>query len=250
MKFEEARMIGGQRFDRVASVLALLGALAVMVANVVGVWLHPETGFFADTISNLAAGRHSWVLDGALLLFALGMAAVGAAMWRYRLDGTLWRVGSTLTVLVAAAIVVIALYEEYGDGDPGGVTIHLEVVIGMALAFTLTTWIVAPGLYRVGSRWSALSHAARARLAAARPRLLPRARRLGRARRARCRRPHGRVGAGHGPLRRQAARGGQPVGRARGRLGGLSGRYRTFTRSVPLDCLPYEFRKVNSSRPR
>ena len=157
MHLEGPRRIGGQRFDRLAGVLMLLGALAVVVANIVGVWLHPTTGFFADTISNLAAGRHAWVLDSALVLFAIGVMAVGAAMWRYDLDGWRFRTGAGLTVLVGAAIVVIALRNEYGDNDTGGTVIHLEVVVAMALAFAAATWLVAPGLTRAGSRWSTFS---------------------------------------------------------------------------------------------
>ena len=157
MRLEGPRRIGGQRFERIAAALALLGAAAVVVANIVGVWLHPTIGFFADTISNLAAGRYAWVLDIALVLFAIGMVAVGVALWRQDLDGWRFRTGAALTVLTGIGIVVIALYDEYGDNDTGGVTIHLEVVIAMALAFAIATWLVAPGLTRIGSRWSAFS---------------------------------------------------------------------------------------------
>ena len=157
MAFDGARRIGGGRLDRWAMGLALLGAMAVVVANFVAAWLHDETGLFADTISNLAAGRYGWVLDAALVLFALGVGAIGVALWRFDLDGWRWRAGAALTVLAAIGIAVIALYNEYGDGDRGGVTIHLEVVIGMAVAFTLATWLLAPGLTRVGGRWAAIS---------------------------------------------------------------------------------------------
>ena len=157
MRLEGSRRIGGQPFERFAAALALLGAVAVVVANVVGVWLHPTTGFFADTISNLAAGRHAWVLDSALVLFAIGMVAVGAALWRQDLDGWRYRTGAALTVLTGIGIAVIALRNEYGDNDTGGLVIHLEVVIAMALAFAAATWLVAPGLTRVGGRWSAFS---------------------------------------------------------------------------------------------
>ena len=157
MRLEGARPVGGRPLDGWASILAWLGAVAVVVANIVGARLHDETGLFADTISNLAAGRYSWVLDGALIAFAVGMAAVGIALWRYRLDGWRWHAGVALLMVTAAAIVVIALYEEYGDGDTGGTTIHLEVVIGMAVAFALTTWLLAPGLTRIGDRWAAFS---------------------------------------------------------------------------------------------
>ena len=157
MRLEGPRRIGGQRFERIAAALALLGAVAVVVANVVGVWLHPTTGFFADTISNLAAGRHAWVLDGALVLFAIGMVAIGIALWRQDLDGWRFRTGAALTMLTGLGIAVIALRNEYGDNDTGGLVIHLEVVVAMALAFAAATWLVAPGLTRVGSRWSTFS---------------------------------------------------------------------------------------------
>ena len=157
MRMDGARRIGGRRGDRRAATLVLVGAAAVVLANLVAAWLHEETGLFADTISNLAAGRYGWVLDTALVLFAVGMAAVGWALWRYRLDGWRWHAGAVLTGLVALAIAIIALYNEYGDGDTGGTTIHLEVVIGMAVAFTVLTWLLAPGLSRVGDGWAAFS---------------------------------------------------------------------------------------------
>ena len=157
MRFDEERRVGGRRIDRWAAALALLGAVAVVIANVVAARLNDDVGFFADTISDLAAGRYAWVLDTALILFAIGVAAIGVALWPQELDGWRWRTGSTLAILVAAAIVVIALYEEYGDGDTGGTTIHLEVVVAMALAFTLSAWLIAPGLTRVGSGWATFS---------------------------------------------------------------------------------------------
>ena len=230
MHFDDARRIGGGRLDRIAAALALVGALAVLAANVVAVRLHSETGFFADTISNLAAGRHAWVLDSALVLFALGMGAVGLAMWRYRLDGGRFRTGAGLTVLVAAAIIVIALYEEYGDGEAGGVTIHLEVVIAMALLFTAATWLVAPGLHRVGHRWSAFSALIGLGWLVLGPGLLPaRARRLGRAGRARRGDADGRLGARHGPPGVERARGDGHLGGARGD-GARARDYCTMTR--------------------
>ena len=157
MAFDGARPIGGRRLDRGASALALFGALAVVVANLVAAWLHDETGLFADTISNLAAGRYGWVLDAALVLFALGVGAIGVALWRFDLDGWRWRAGAALTVLAAIGIAVIALYNEYGDGDTGGITIHLEVVVAMGLLFTLGTILLSFGLVRMGTFWSGLN---------------------------------------------------------------------------------------------
>ena len=150
--------VGGTRFDRAAALVAIIGAVAVVVANLVAAWLHPETGLFADTISNLAAGRYHWVLDIALVLFGLGMIAVAFGMWTDALDDRWhWHLGTLLIGLAGLGVIVIALWNEYGDGEAGGVTIHLEVVIGLAVAFTLGSWLVAPGLSRVGTYWAALS---------------------------------------------------------------------------------------------
>ena len=153
----EPREIGGTRFDRFCAVLAILGAVAVVVANLVAAWLHPETGLFADTISNLAAGRYHWVLDAALVLFGVGMIAIAFALWPQSLDGWRWKLGSLLIGLSGLGIIVIALWNEYGDGEPGGTTIHLETVIALGVAFTVGTWLVAPGLSRVRTYWAALS---------------------------------------------------------------------------------------------
>ena len=149
--------VGGRSFDRAAAAFAILGALAVIVANLVGVWLHPTTGFFADTISNLAAGRYAWVLDTALVLFAIGLIFLALSLWDLKLEGWRWRGGVLCIALVGVGIIVIALYNEYGDGDAGGVTIHLEVVAAMGVLFTLGTVLLSFGLVRVGSYWSGLN---------------------------------------------------------------------------------------------
>ena len=158
----ERGIVGGTRFDRVAAGVAILGAIAVLVANLVGAWMHPTTGLVADTISNLAAGRHHWVLDAALVAYGIGMMMIALALWDFDLGsgvpgGWHWRAGAALIGLVGVAVAVIALWNEYGDGVSGGVTIHLEVVIAMGVAFALGTILLSLGLIRLGRGWSAFS---------------------------------------------------------------------------------------------
>ena len=154
---ESRPQVGGTRFDRTVAAIVVLGAVAVVAANLFAAWLHPETGLLADTISDLAAGRYHWVLDVALVLFGVGMIAIAFALWPRSLDGWRWKLGTALIGLSGLGIIVIALYNEYGDQDAGGMTLHLEVVIALSIAFTIGTWLVAPGLSRVGTYWSALS---------------------------------------------------------------------------------------------
>ena len=155
-------VVGGTRFDRVAACVAILGAIAVVVANLLGAWMHPSTGLVADTISNLAAGRHHWVLDGALVIYGVAMGMIALALWDFDLGsdvpgGWHWRTGAALIGLVGIAIAVIALWNEYGDGAPGGVTIHLEVVVAMGVAFALGAMLLSLGLVRLGRGWAAFS---------------------------------------------------------------------------------------------
>ena len=149
--------VGGTSFDRFVSVAAILAAVAVIVANLVGVGLHPTTGLFADTISNLAAGRYHWILDAALVMFGIALVFIATALWAFDLDGWRWRSGVACIGLTGIAILVIALYNEYGDGDTGGITIHLEVVVAMGLLFTLGTILLSFGLVRMGTFWSGLN---------------------------------------------------------------------------------------------
>ena len=149
--------VGGRPFDRFASTVAILAAVAVIVANLVAAWLHPSTGLVADTISNLAAGRYHWVLDAALVAFAIGMVMIALALWDFRLNGWDWKLGTAMIGLTGVAVAVIALYNEYGDNDTGGVTIHLEVVIAMGVAFALGSMLLSLGLVQIPGPWSAIS---------------------------------------------------------------------------------------------
>ena len=150
-------IVGGRRFDRFTAAMAVLGAVAVVAANLVGAWLHPTTGLLADTISNLAAGRYHWVLDAALVVFAVALVMIAIALWDFDLDGWRWRAGAICVGLTGLLIVLIGLYNEYGDGEPGGVTIHLEAVIAMGLLFTAGTILLSFGLVRIGTYWSGMT---------------------------------------------------------------------------------------------
>ena len=131
----------------------LVGCAAIVVTSAVGTAVHSEIGFVDDTISDLAVGRHAWIQDTGLHLFALGMAAVGAALYRWDLDGRAWRIGCLLLLAVAACIATIALRSEYGDDDPGGFVIHDELVYAVGLFFPAVALLTANGFRYFGEGW-------------------------------------------------------------------------------------------------
>ena len=154
---QERHYIGGRTFDRFAATVSVLGVVAVIAANLVAAWLHPTTGLIEDTISNLAAGQYHWWLDAALAFLGLGIVLLAFALWDMKLDAWRWKLGALSIGLVGIGIAVIALWNEYGDGEPGGTTIHFEVVIAMGLLFTIGTVLLSLGLSRVGTFWSGLN---------------------------------------------------------------------------------------------
>lgn len=149
----------GDRFSRACGLLGLLGILASVVTSLVGVWVHDRVGFVAETISDLAAGRHAWIQDLGLYALALGMVATAAALWRGGPHGLAWRVGTAGLIVLAIIIAVIGGYGEYGDLDEGGVVIHIYLVIALGVGFPAVVLLLTPGLRRFDpawGRWNAL----------------------------------------------------------------------------------------------
>lgn len=137
----------------VCGILGIIGSGAVVLANIVGVIVHPNQGLIANTISDLAAGRYALIMDIGLYSFAVGILAVAAGLRRLHWGRWSWTLGSWLLTLMAVLIVVIGAYGEYGDNDVGGLVIHLPLIFVMALTFTASALLTATGFYRVRRRW-------------------------------------------------------------------------------------------------
>ena len=134
-------------------VVGILGCIAAVVANIVAVIVQPSEGMIADTISANAAGNYAVIMDIGLYAFAAGILAASAGLRRLHWGHWTWTAGSWLLTLMAVLIVVIGAYGEYGDGEPGGVVIHLPVVAFMALVFTSSAVLTAAGFYNHRRRW-------------------------------------------------------------------------------------------------
>ena len=119
---------------------ALAGCAVVLLCDVVMWFLVEGYDPLGQTISELAAGPHHWVQDGGILVFVLGVAAltVGMAL-RGTSDALSWAVRAGF-VLLAIDVALIALWNEYGDGEPGGVEIHLYCVGALYVLVGFLLW--------------------------------------------------------------------------------------------------------------
>ena len=137
-----------------------LGAVAVVVADLVGILVVDAHDPISETISKLAVGRAAWIQDLGLSLFGLGAAAVAAGLAAWRTGGAAWKAGVTATFLVAVDLVVIARYNEYAGELGQGATVHRVLVYALYGLFSIATVLLARGLGNAGRRWTVVSVAA------------------------------------------------------------------------------------------
>ncbi len=131
----------GQTAYRWLAALAIFGALLSVVLDLV-MWRVVD-GYdpVAQTISELAAGPHYWIQDLGICAFAVGVAALAVAFTLRSEEVLPVRWLRRALALLSAVITVLAIYNEYGDGDVGGFEIHLSLVIAIGLLVPAIFWL-------------------------------------------------------------------------------------------------------------
>ncbi|MDF1727229.1 MAG: DUF998 domain-containing protein [Sulfitobacter sp.] len=122
-------------FLRLMAVIAALGTAALLIGNIVGSIVVPDHDWISDTVSDLAAGRYEIIQDVALYGYAATLLALGLAAAHLHTGAANWGWMSVILVVLAAAVIVIGARNEYGDGDNGGVVIHIYVVYLLGALF-------------------------------------------------------------------------------------------------------------------
>ena len=134
-------------FVRRTAAVAILSCVAVALADVVA-WslLVEDYNPISKTISALAVGAGSWLLDLGLWTFAVGCVALGLAMFRQRLGGTPWVLAALAVGLLGPIIGVIALFNEYAGTRNAGADVHLYAVYALGTFVALAAMLVVPSL--------------------------------------------------------------------------------------------------------
>ncbi|WP_230374186.1 DUF998 domain-containing protein [Pontivivens ytuae] len=122
---------------RICAALALLGCVALIGGNVVGSLVVPDHDWVADTVSDLAAGEWEIIQDVALYGYAGGLLALALGCANAHPGGLWWSASVFGLAVLALLVTVIGARNEYGDGDNEGIVIHLYLVIGLGMLFTL-----------------------------------------------------------------------------------------------------------------
>jgi hypothetical protein len=137
-----------QTMLRMLAVIALLGISALLGSNVAGSIMVPNHDWVADTVSDLAAGSYEWIQDYGLYGYAATLFAAALGLSHLRLDGKLPGLSVVSLAMLGALVTVVGARNEYGDGDNDGVVIHIYLVYGLGVLFTVVFAAMVPGLRR------------------------------------------------------------------------------------------------------
>jgi len=135
--------------------LGILGCVSLVLGTVIAQMVVPGHDWIADTISDLGAGEWEIIMDLALYGFAAGLMATALAASHAHLGGVAWSMGVTGLAILAALVIVVGARNEYGDGDNEGIVIHIYLVYGIGLFFTVVPFCMAAGIGRDhgAARW-------------------------------------------------------------------------------------------------
>ncbi|EPX79895.1 DUF998 domain-containing protein [Litoreibacter arenae] len=131
--------------------LSLLGCVALIGATIVAPFYVPDYNWIADTISDLAAGDSKIIMDYGLFGFAAGLLAASLAASHAHVGNIGWSIGTISLAILALLVTVIGARDEYGDGDTGGVVIHIYLVYGLGVFFLLAPLCMSSGAGRHAS---------------------------------------------------------------------------------------------------
>jgi hypothetical protein len=140
------------RIYRWLALFAFAGCAALVLTDVIMWAIIPDYDPIQQTVSALAAGPHSWIADSGIVVFALGILALaGGFVLRDDADVRSWLVRISL-VLLSLTMILIALWNEYGDDQSGGLVIHPYLVTILGVLVFIVLWFAPARGWRDGLR--------------------------------------------------------------------------------------------------
>lgn len=123
---------------------AIASCAFVALCDVLMWFLVDDYNPLAQTISELGAGPYHEIQDAGIVVFAFGVfALLGGLVLRGRGEGARPWIVRGLFAGLAIDIVLIGLWNEYGDGDRGGPVIHQYLVAILYVLVPAIFWLGA-----------------------------------------------------------------------------------------------------------
>jgi hypothetical protein len=126
---------------KICGVLGIIGCIAVLAGDIIGIALHEEHNPISNTISMLAIGKYGWIQDWGLNILALGYLAIAFGLYTWKNTGTKWIISLIILVLISGDIIMIAEHNQYA-GRPGN-NIHRTLVYILAGLFLILNILIS-----------------------------------------------------------------------------------------------------------
>ena len=141
--------MAGSRLARIGGGIGMICAITPIPCDAISWILADSYNPISQSISNLAVGASSWLIDAGLWFFAAGCVAVAAGLWSLRIEARYWTAALVALMLTGVAVAVIARVNDYAGQVNPGINLHIWAVVGVGLFFLLTAWLSVPGLRHV-----------------------------------------------------------------------------------------------------
>lgn len=137
---------------RSAAAVAVAGCIAAVLADMISWFLANGYNPVAQTISDLAVGPSSWLMDLGLWCFSVAAIALTLALWPVAARARYGWLSMLCLVLLAVDVAVIAQVNEYaGEGNPGA-DIHQWGVYALGVLFPGAALAAIPALRDVSGK--------------------------------------------------------------------------------------------------
>lgn len=129
---------------KVCAAIGIIGCIAVIAGDIIGIAVHEKHNPISDTISMLAIGKYGWIQDWGLDIQALGYFALGIGLYTWKRKGAKWLISLVILVLISIDLILIAEHNQYA-GRPG-YTIHRTLVYILAGLFLILNILISSDL--------------------------------------------------------------------------------------------------------
>ena len=134
------------RLLRVCGIVALVAAALPVPCDIVSWFLAENYSPVRNSISALAVGPSSWLIDLGLWCFVLASLAVAVGLWAWRIRARFWTPAIVSLALAGVCVGIIARANEYAGTSNPGANLHMWAVAGLGLFFALAALLAVPGL--------------------------------------------------------------------------------------------------------
>jgi hypothetical protein len=147
-----------QRWFRWAGIVAIIGAVAAVAADIMAVSLIESANFLATSVSAIAIGEHSWFVDAAIYLTGIAIATLAFAFHRWNVDNGRYRFGIFSLVMLAIVIFLLAGWDAYDPLRVPDFGFHMMLVYALSALFPLAALTLARALSKVHPFWGGFSN--------------------------------------------------------------------------------------------